>query len=162
MFVQQNDKNQKAGSRQWIQLVMLENFAKLDTLRRLVEFRQHFLTSFILLITNCARHRMITYTYYLRNYAHESLTLIYGYLHLFLLSSKGRVLQKLCFLCCLLTAIFPRRNFLIEGIFSLDYPFNCENLTVTDSFKGSIEKKIRLKISLDRKITLSGKWHLCR
>jgi hypothetical protein len=32
--------------------------------RRLVQFWQNFQTSFILLIPNCTRHRMITYTNY--------------------------------------------------------------------------------------------------
>ena len=30
--------------------------------RRLVQFWQHFQTSLVLLISNCTRHRMITYT----------------------------------------------------------------------------------------------------
>jgi hypothetical protein len=37
-------------------------FAKLDSPRRLVQFWQNFKTSFVLLIPNCTRHRMITYT----------------------------------------------------------------------------------------------------
>ena len=39
-------------------------FAKLDSPRRLIQFWQHFRTSLVLLIPNCTRHRMITYTYY--------------------------------------------------------------------------------------------------
>jgi hypothetical protein len=38
-------------------------FAKLDSRRRLVQFWQNFQTSLVLLIPNCTRHRMITYTY---------------------------------------------------------------------------------------------------
>jgi hypothetical protein len=38
------------------------NFAKLDSPRRLVQFCQNFQTSLVLLIPNCTRHRMITYT----------------------------------------------------------------------------------------------------
>ena len=38
-------------------------FAKLDSPRRLVQFWQNFQTSRVLLIPNCTRHRMITYTY---------------------------------------------------------------------------------------------------
>ena len=38
-------------------------FAKLDSPRRLVQFWQNFQTSLVLLIPNCTRHRMITYTY---------------------------------------------------------------------------------------------------
>jgi hypothetical protein len=37
-------------------------FAKLDSPRRLVLFWQNFQTSLVLLIPNCTRHRMITYT----------------------------------------------------------------------------------------------------
>jgi hypothetical protein len=37
-------------------------FAKLNSPRRLVQFWQHFQTSLVLLIPNCTRHRMITYT----------------------------------------------------------------------------------------------------
>jgi hypothetical protein len=37
-------------------------FAKLDPPRRLVQFWQNFQTSLVLLIPNCTRHRMITYT----------------------------------------------------------------------------------------------------
>ena len=37
-------------------------FAKLDSPRRLVQFWQNFQTSLVLLIPNCTRHRMITYT----------------------------------------------------------------------------------------------------
>jgi hypothetical protein len=37
-------------------------FAKLDSPRRLVHFWQNFQTSLVLLIPNCTRHRMITYT----------------------------------------------------------------------------------------------------
>jgi hypothetical protein len=36
--------------------------AKLDSPRRLVQFWQNFQTSLVLLIPNCTRHRMITYT----------------------------------------------------------------------------------------------------
>ena len=36
-------------------------FAKLDSPRWLVQFRQNFQTSLVLLIRNCTRHRMITY-----------------------------------------------------------------------------------------------------
>jgi hypothetical protein len=35
-------------------------FAKLDSPLRLVQFWQNFQTSFVLLIPNCTRHRMIT------------------------------------------------------------------------------------------------------
>ena len=38
-------------------------FAKLDSPRRLIQFWQNFQTSLVLLIPNCTRHRMITYTY---------------------------------------------------------------------------------------------------
>jgi hypothetical protein len=38
-------------------------FAKLDSPRRLVQFWRNFQTSRVLLIPNCTRHRMITYTY---------------------------------------------------------------------------------------------------
>ena len=37
-------------------------FAKLDSPRWLVQFWQNFQTSLVLLIPNCTRHRMITYT----------------------------------------------------------------------------------------------------
>jgi hypothetical protein len=37
-------------------------FAKLDSPRRLVQFLQNFQISLVLLIPNCTRHRMITYT----------------------------------------------------------------------------------------------------
>jgi hypothetical protein len=37
-------------------------FAKLDSPRRLVQFWQNFQTLLVLLIPNCTRHRMITYT----------------------------------------------------------------------------------------------------
>jgi hypothetical protein len=37
-------------------------FAKLNSPRRLVQFWQNFETSLVLLIPNCTRHRMITYT----------------------------------------------------------------------------------------------------
>jgi hypothetical protein len=37
-------------------------FAKLDSLRRLVQFWQNFQTSLVLLIPNCTRHRMLTHT----------------------------------------------------------------------------------------------------
>ena len=46
-----------------IVLVMFENFAKLDSPRRPVQFWQNFQTSLIPLIPNCTRNRMITYTY---------------------------------------------------------------------------------------------------
>jgi hypothetical protein len=36
--------------------------AKLASPRRLVQFWQNFQTSLVLLIPNCTRHRMITYT----------------------------------------------------------------------------------------------------
>ena len=39
-------------------------FAKLDSPRRLVQFWQNFQTSLVLLISNCTRHRMITYINY--------------------------------------------------------------------------------------------------
>ena len=39
-------------------------FAKLDSPWRLVQFWQNFQTSLVLLIPNCTRHRMITYTYF--------------------------------------------------------------------------------------------------
>ena len=42
---------------------MFGNFAKLDSSRRLVQFWQNFQTSLVLLIPNCTRQRMITYTY---------------------------------------------------------------------------------------------------
>ena len=41
---------------------MFGNFAKLDSPRRLVQFWQNFQTSLVLLIPNCTRQRMITYT----------------------------------------------------------------------------------------------------
>ena len=37
-------------------------FAKLDSPRRLVQFWKNFQPSLVLLIPNCTRHRMITYT----------------------------------------------------------------------------------------------------
>ena len=37
-------------------------FAKLDSPRLLVQFWQNFQTSLVLLIPNCTRHHMITYT----------------------------------------------------------------------------------------------------
>jgi hypothetical protein len=37
-------------------------FVKLDSPRRLVQFLQNFQTSLVLLVHNCTRHRMITYT----------------------------------------------------------------------------------------------------
>jgi hypothetical protein len=37
-------------------------FSKWDSPRRLVQFWQNFQTSLVLLIPNCTRHRMITYT----------------------------------------------------------------------------------------------------
>ena len=37
-------------------------FAKLDSSRRLVQFWENLQTSLVLLIPNCTRHRMITYT----------------------------------------------------------------------------------------------------
>ncbi len=43
---------------------MFGNFAKLDSPRRLVQFWQNFQTSLVLLIPNCTRQRMITYTNY--------------------------------------------------------------------------------------------------
>ena len=45
-------------------LAMFGNFAKSDSPRRLVQFWQNFQTSLVLLIPNCTRHRMITYTNY--------------------------------------------------------------------------------------------------
>ncbi len=45
-----------------IVLVMFENFAKLDSPRRLVQFWKNFQTLLVLLIPNCTRYRMITYT----------------------------------------------------------------------------------------------------
>ncbi len=44
---------------------MFGNFAKLDSPRRLVQFWQNLKTSLVLLIPNCTRQRMITYTNYL-------------------------------------------------------------------------------------------------
>ena len=41
---------------------MFGHFAKLDSPRRAVQFWQNFQTSLVLLIPNCTRHRMITYT----------------------------------------------------------------------------------------------------
>ena len=41
---------------------MFGNFAILDSPRRLVQFWQNFQTSLVLLIPNCTRQRMITYT----------------------------------------------------------------------------------------------------
>ncbi len=41
---------------------MFANFAKLDSPRRLVQFWQNLQTSLVLLIPNCTRQRMITYT----------------------------------------------------------------------------------------------------
>jgi hypothetical protein len=62
--------NNKLTSNHAMLLVQLGNstrdvwkFAKLDSLRRLVQFWQNFQTSLVLLISNCIRHRMITYTY---------------------------------------------------------------------------------------------------
>ena len=46
--------------------VMFGNFAKLESPRRLVQFWQNFQTSLVLLIPNCTRHRMITYTNHTR------------------------------------------------------------------------------------------------
>ncbi len=43
-------------------LVMFGNFAKLDSPRRLVQFWQNLQTSLVLIIPNCTRQRMITYT----------------------------------------------------------------------------------------------------
>ena len=43
-------------------LVMFENFAKLDSPRRLVQFWENLQTSLVLLIPNCTRQRMIAYT----------------------------------------------------------------------------------------------------
>jgi hypothetical protein len=40
----------------------VSKFAKLASPRRLVQFWQNFQTSLVLLIPNCTRHRMITYT----------------------------------------------------------------------------------------------------
>jgi hypothetical protein len=37
-------------------------FVKLDSPRRLIQFWQNFQTSLVLLIPNCTRYRMITYT----------------------------------------------------------------------------------------------------
>ena len=41
---------------------MFANFAKLDSPQRLVQFWQNLQTSRVLLIPNCTRQRMITYT----------------------------------------------------------------------------------------------------
>ena len=41
---------------------MFENFATLDSPRRLFQFWPNFQTSLVLLIPNCTRYRMITYT----------------------------------------------------------------------------------------------------
>ena len=43
-------------------LVMFGNFSNLESPRRLVQFWQNFQTSLVLLIPNCTRQRMITYT----------------------------------------------------------------------------------------------------
>ena len=43
------------------QLMIIGNFAKLDSPRRLVQFWQNFQTSLVLLIPNCTHNRMITY-----------------------------------------------------------------------------------------------------
>ena len=45
-----------------IVLVMFGILAKLDWPRRLVQFWQNLQTSLVLLIPNCTRQRMITYT----------------------------------------------------------------------------------------------------
>ena len=42
---------------------MFGNFSKLNSPRRLVQFWQNLQTSLVLLIPNCTRQRMITYTY---------------------------------------------------------------------------------------------------
>ncbi len=41
---------------------MFGNFAKLNSPRRLVQFWQNLQTTLVLLIPNCTRQRMITYT----------------------------------------------------------------------------------------------------
>ena len=45
-----------------IVLVIIGNFAKLDSPRRLVQFWKNFQTSLLLLIPNCTHNRMSTYT----------------------------------------------------------------------------------------------------
>ena len=47
---------------------MFGNFAKLDSPRRLIQFWQNLQTSLVLLIPNCTRQRMITYTNKLRTF----------------------------------------------------------------------------------------------
>ena len=72
---------------------MFGNFAKLDSPRRLVQFWQNLQTSLVLLIPNCTRQRMITYTnrkthgYYI-----FWLTLYKGIFPDLILLVKGRVL----------------------------------------------------------------------
>ena len=56
-----------------IVLVMLGNFAKLDSPRRFVQFSQNFQTSLVLLISNC-HNRMITYTNWLLSNVHEGMS----------------------------------------------------------------------------------------
>ena len=50
---------------------MFGNFAKLDSPRRLVQFWQNFQTSLVLLIPNCTRQRIITYTNYYSSTTHS-------------------------------------------------------------------------------------------
>ena len=58
-------------------------FAKLDSPRRLVQFWQNFQTSLVLLILNCTRHRMITYTNYgASSWCLKSRTAVYAVLRL--------------------------------------------------------------------------------
>jgi hypothetical protein len=47
-------------------------FAELDSPRWLVQFWQDFQTSFVLLIPNCTRHRMITYIYSEMSMRHDT------------------------------------------------------------------------------------------
>ena len=59
-------------------LVMLGNFAKLNSPRRLVQFWQNFQASLVLLIPNYTHNRMITYTnFYLRRFQSKYLVTLY-------------------------------------------------------------------------------------
>ena len=61
---------------------MFANFAKFDAPRRLVQFWQNLQTSLVLLIPNCTRKRMITYTnlriFYYINYTKTIIYLSLG------------------------------------------------------------------------------------
>jgi hypothetical protein len=77
-------------------------FAKLDSPRRLVQFWQNFQTSLVLLIPNCTRHRMITYTYNI--YISEVRS------NFIPLHSYSRVYMELTAIYSLLTYRRPRRR----------------------------------------------------